>query len=213
MIAKDIANSNYEYSCAMLRQQTLNGYFTPGVFISTDFDSFGQKNFFEKNSTVAASLGYEQKIISGTSFKAVTNYSLYTDNIKRDKYIQNPSLSFVFIQSLKPYWLQGKKKDPIREQYALEKKYSYYKYECSKIIAIQNLVEYFFNIKICNTKLKYIQNQINLCNIKLDSLKKMRENGSINVNDEIATEKDILKYSEDLASIKISGHKVRCWVE
>ena len=32
----------------------------------------------------------------------------------------------------------------------------------------------------------------------------MRENGSINVNDEIATEKDILKYSEDLASIKIS---------
>ena len=95
----------------------------------------------------------------------------------------------------------------------MEKKYSYYKYECSKIIAIQNLVEYFFNIKICNTKLKYIQNQINLCNIKLDSLKKMRENGSINVNDEIATEKDILKYSEDLASIKISGHKVRCWVE
>lgn len=150
----------------------MNGYFTPGVFISTDFDSFGQKNFFEKNSTVAASLGYEQKIISGTSFKAVTNYSLYTDNIKRDKYIQNPSLSFVFIQSLKPYWLQGKKKDPIRVQYALEKKYSYYKYECSKIIAIQNFVEYFFNIKICNTKLKYIQNQINLCNIKLDSLKK-----------------------------------------
>lgn len=48
---------------------------------------------------------------------------------------------------------------------------------------------------------------------KIRFFKKMRENVSINVNDEIATEKDILKYSEDLASIKISGHKVRCWVE
>lgn len=201
---KDVVNSKYEYFTSSVKQRSFDGYFSPEISVSSDFGFLGQKEFFEKNNTLSTSFVYNKKIISGSSIKTVTNYSLYTDSMAKAKYIQNPSLSLVFSQSLGAYWLQGKKNDPVKEQFALQEKYAYFKYECSKILAIQNLIECLFNIKICNTKSKYFQNQIKLCNIKLESLKKMHKNGSIDVNEEITTGKDILECSENFESTKIT---------
>lgn len=173
----NLINSNYyEINNRLLDyEQSIkkkNDKYAPSV-------SVGGGTSFEND--ISSSLSYTQPLPGGSAVTLSAQYSqkkLSEGSGESD--IRNTVFSVSFLQSLYPYWLQGRLADPFIENVKHESEISFYQYEASKKEVIKKAVELYYASLIYENEIQIFEREIDFIDSKISASYEMLKKGSAN---------------------------------
>ncbi len=173
----NLINSNYyEINNRLLDyEQSIkkkNDKYAPSV-------SVGGGTSFEND--ISSSLSYTQPLPGGSAVTLSAQYSqkkLSEGSGESD--IRNTAFSVSFLQSLYPYWLQGRLADPFIENVKHESEISFYQYEASKKEVIKKAVELYYASLIYENEIQIFEREIDFIDSKISASYEMLKKGSAN---------------------------------
>ena len=176
----DINSASTIYEKQILLRKGLDGAYSPTLVanssskISKDYNWDNIPDFFSSN------IVYTQPIPGGTSFSVETNYIFNVGSIDEYRYMsQSPNVAFTLSQSLLPFWIQGKIKDPLILSYEQQEEYYYYQFLYTKKNVLIQLLQNYVSNQIVLNEIQINQNSIDFYEEQIESLKELKEQGNI----------------------------------
>lgn len=201
----DIFSAQNSYDSACLSQKTLNGAYAPQVSLSS---SATLPDEYKWNSTpdyFSSSITYSQPLPGGTTLGFTGSFSFNSSDILEERYIsQNPSLSFSLTQSLFPFWVQGKIKNPAKLSAKQQKDYYYNQLLYTKKTVLQNLIQNYIYAAVYQKQIQIYQNSIYLLDKQIETSNQLRKTGAVNQARITELESSKWSYQQDLMSAKSS---------
>lgn len=175
----DILNAKNEMDISTLDAKYYDGKFMPSVNIISSVSDINSENSLP--GTVTAGISVSQIVPGGTVLSTEFDYSLY-ENLYSNDIVLNPSITFTLSQSLLPFWIQGKIKDPTVLSYELQLKYKEIQLEQMKKNVFQNLLELYIKFLILNDEIKIKENDLNFLKEQIFLIKKLESLGSVSLS-------------------------------
>ncbi len=201
----DIFSAQTDYDSACLLLKTFNGAYAPQVSLSSSISLPDEYKWNTSPDYFSSSITYSQPLPGGTFIGFTGNFSLNATNILEERYIsQNPSLSFSLTQSLFPFWVQGKIKNPAKLSAKQQKDYYYNQLLYTKKTVLQNLVQNFIYTAVYKKQIQIYQNSINLLDKQIETSNQLLKTGAVNQARITELQSSKWNYQQDLMSSKSS---------
>ena len=123
----DILSAINSYQTSILSSKSMDGTFSPQLSFSSS--SQISKDYTWKNCPdyLSSSISYVQTLPGGSSISISGGASVNAETIYEELYLnQKPNVSISLQQSLMPFWIQGKSKDPNIENFYQQEQYYYH---------------------------------------------------------------------------------------
>ena len=123
----DILSAINSYQTSILSSKSMEGTFSPQLSFSSS--SQISKDYTWKNCPdyLSSSISYVQTLPGGSSISISGGASVNAETIYEELYLnQKPNVSISLQQSLMPFWIQGKSKDPNIENFYQQEQYYYH---------------------------------------------------------------------------------------
>ena len=180
---QDLILAKVEYEKALLGTKTKNGVYSSGLSAKVSLPSQENNNFIVDDKNIVTSITYSKKLPGNLGVGLSADYSVnYT------------SLNFTIYQSLKPFWIKGKIKDPNTYSLQLQKDYYWYELNYQKKTIIENIIQLISKILIYDNECKMLNNDISLLQMKINAQEKLCTTG--NSNQSQITELESEKWSK-----------------
>ena len=160
----DIVSAQNTYDNAVLSSKTLYGFLAPSVNVSSSATLPNNYGWNQTPDGFSSNITVSQPLPGGIIISTKGTYSFNITTMNDERFLlQSPNISFSLTQSLFPFWVQGKLKDPSILSMKLQTNYFYNQLLYTKKTVLQNLIQRLYSyvamffIKI---KLKCIQNSI-----------------------------------------------------
>ena len=201
----DILSAQNSYDQACLSLKTLNGAYAPQVSLSS---SATLPDEYKWNSTpdyFSSSITYSQPLPGGTTLGSTGSFTFNSLDILEERYIsQNPSLSFSLTQSLFPFWVQGKIKNPAKLSAKQQKDYYYNQLLYTKKTVLQNLLQNYIYAAVYKKQIQIYENSIYLLDKQIEISNQLLKTGAINLARITELQSSKWSYQQDLMSAKSS---------
>lgn len=201
----DILSAQNSYDQACLSLKTLNGAYAPQVSLSS---SATLPDEYKWNSTpdyFSSSITYSQPLPGGTTLGSTGSFTFNSLDILEERYIsQNPSLSFSLTQSLFPFWVQGKIKNPAKLSAKQQKDYYYNQLLYTKKTVLQNLLQNYIYAAVYKKQIQIYENSIYLLDKQIEISNQLLKTGAINLVRITELQSSKWSYQQDLMSAKSS---------
>ncbi len=149
------------YDAARLSASTLNGIYAPSLSASTSASIDEDYSRRDIPKTLSPSLSFTQPLPGGASVGITGTYNVSAASASGKQYItQTPEITLTLSQSLLPFWLQGKKRNP--EKLSLEQKQQYYYQQLlyTRQQKIQSTTQYYILCQIYKKKVQVYEASI-----------------------------------------------------
>ena len=195
----DIVSAQKTYDNAVLSSKTLNGELAPSVNVSSSATLPDGYNWDKAPDSFSSNISVSQPLFSGTTISAIGLYSYNIATMNEKRYIsQSPNISFSLTQSLFPFWLQGKLKDPSILSLRLQKKYYYSQLLYTKKTVLQNLIQNYIYALVYKNEITIYQNSINLLDEQIKAFKQLKDSGNTNQAKILEMENSKWNYQQNL---------------
>ena len=176
---QDIKTALTDYEKSILTAKSLDGLYVPEISISSSSVVPKEYDWDELPDNFSSTLTYSQSLPGGTKISVESSYSFETINYLEDKYIaQYPNLSFSLSQSLLPFWVQGCIHDPGKLSLKQQQEYYHNQFLYVKRNVIQNVCQIFIAVVLAKNTILMNQNNIQLFEEQIDSLKILQASGN-----------------------------------
>ena len=166
---QDLALAKVEYEKALLGTKTKNGVYSSGLSAKVSLPSQENNNLFVDDKNIVTSITYSKNLPGNLGLDITANYS-----------VNYSALNFTIYQSLKPFWIKGKIKDPNICSLQLQKEYYWYELNYQKKTIIENIIQLISKIIIYNNECKMLNNDISLLQMKINAQEKLCKAGNSN---------------------------------
>lgn len=199
----DIIAAQNSYDCAILSLKTLNGVYAPQISFSSSSTLPDKYKWDTTPDYFSSTIIYSQPLPGGTSIGITGGTSFTSKDILEERYIsQNPNISFSLSQSLLPFWIQGKLKNPEKLSASQQKEYCYYQLLYTKKNVLQNLVQNYINTLIYEKKIQSYENSILLIDKQIEVSKELMNLGATNQAKITELQSSKWNYQQDLLSVQ-----------
>lgn len=213
----DILSAYNSYQSTIISSKTIDGAFSPQLSFSSSSQIAKDYSWKSCPDYLSSSISYAQPLPGGSSIGISIGASVNKESICEELYLsQNPNLSISFQQSLMPFWMQGKSKDPYIENVNQQKKYYYYEYLNTKKTVLINVAQNFVNMLIYKKQIEISKNSINLLDEQIEAVKQLKVSGASSqskiteyLNSKWSSQQDLLNVQANLES-SIQNLKVLC---
>ena len=201
----DILSAQNAYDSACLSLKTLNGTYAPQVSLSSSATLPDEYKWNLTPDYFSSSIIYSQPLPGGTTLGFTGSFTFNSLDILDERYIsQNPSLSFSLTQSLFPFWVQGKIKDPAKLSTKQQKDYYYNQLLYTKKTVLQNLIQNYIYAAVYQKQIQIYQNSIYLLDKQIETSNQLRKTGAVNQARITELQNSKWSYQQDLMSAKSS---------
>lgn len=201
----DIIAAQNSYDCAILSLKTLNGTYAPQISFSSSSTLPNKYKWDTTPDYFSSSVIYSQPLPGGTSIEITGGTSFTSKNILEERYIsQNPNISFSLSQSLLPFWIQGKLKNPEKLSASQQKEYCYYQLLYTKKTVLQNLVQNYIYTLIYEKQIQSYENSILLIDKQIEVVKELMNLGATSQAKITELQNSKWNYQQDLLSVQAS---------
>lgn len=197
----NILSAQNDYNLANISSKTLNGTYTPQVSFSSSFTLPEEYHWPNSPDYMLSSITYTQPLPGGTSINLTGESSFTAVNISQERYLQQtPNISFSILQSLLPYWIQGKIENPEKLSVNQYKDYYYYQLLYIKKSVLQELLQNYIYALISKTQIQIYQNSISLIDEQIEIYEDLLSSGAINQLNITELQSSKWNYQQDLIS-------------
>src|SRR5574344_1144991 len=178
----NIIESNYLHQSAIYSRNTMDGFFTPSLIVSSSYNFVNDSFNNTKSEYSIATINFEQPLSGGTTFGFSTNSensTNYQDLNFDSEHIY--SLSLNLSQSLLPFWIQGHNiKNPIYLAADQNILLTYKQLLYTKQTIIKELFQNYINLLLIQNQIKNYNNSISIIDKQIQTYQKLKESGFIN---------------------------------
>ncbi|MCR4733399.1 MAG: TolC family protein [Treponema sp.] len=177
----------------------------PSVSFSAS-SSFLQKedSNMEAPQSILSSIMLKENLPGGLSLIIEPNVNLSKgrDEASELVYSDSESIDISIRQSLKPYWLQGRKVDPEWESLYLD--WEAYQADLDNTIfsCIKNVTDYYIQLRQCIFRIKSIEATLDLYKELLQAWEELKSRGKASFADFYSVKEDLYSYEEELYEYK-----------
>lgn len=201
----EILSAQTEYEANILSAKTLDGYFAPKLSFSSSASIAKDNEWNRIPDYFSSSITYSQIITGGTEFLVSSTYSFNSTAIDKEILIsQAPKISFSLMQSLYPFWIQGKINDPTILN--AKQQVEYYRYQKMYIIknVLQKLIQNYAYLLIYKNEIQIYKNSILFVEEQISAIKELKNSGDINQVKITELESNKWNYEENLLSTQVN---------
>ena len=174
----EIKTAEKKYQEGIIISKTLNGSYTPEISFSSITEISDEYNWDSIPDMYSSSINYTQPLPGGMTFSLGATYSFNSILMCEERGLsQNPTISISLTQSLFPFWIQKKIKDPIYVSSKQKKELSYYELLYIKKNVLQNLIHSYMYAMTTNNEMIMSQNSIELYERQINALKMLEISG------------------------------------
>lgn len=170
------AEAAYDSSC--LSSDTLGGIYAPSLSVSSSASIGGDYELWDVPKSFTPAVTFTQPLPGGTKAGITGSYSITSNTITDRQYVtQSPEISISLSQSLLPFWLQGKKRNP--EKLSLEQKrlYNYYQLLYTRQQKIIATSQYYILCQIYRKKIQVQEASIAFRTKQVQAYNELRKAG------------------------------------
>lgn len=211
----NIIESNYLHQSAIYSRNTMDGFFTPSLIVSSSYNFVNDSFNNTKSEYSIATINFEQPLSGGTTFGFSTNSensTNYQDLNFDSEHIY--SLSLNLSQSLLPFWIQGHNiKNPIYLAADQNILLTYKQLLYTKQTIIKELFQNYINLLLIQNQIKNYNNSISIIDKQIQTYQKLKESGFINQSKILELENSKWTYQQDLLSLELSFHSYQEYVK
>ncbi|HOE08152.1 MAG TPA: TolC family protein [Treponemataceae bacterium] len=203
----DIVSAQNAYDNALLSSKTLNGVLSPSVNVSSSATLPKNYGWNQTPDGFSSNITVSQPLPGGAIISTSGTYSFNTTTINEERFLlQSPNISFSLTQSLFPFWMQGKVKDPSILSMQLQKNYFYNQLLYTKKTVLQNLIQQYIYMLVFKNEIKMHQNSIAHLDERLIALKQLKDSGNTNQSEILEMKNSKWTYQQNLMSA-FSSHE------
>lgn len=185
--------------------------YKPSVAVSSNLSySDSWEELVSKPASMNASLSLNKSLPGSFSIGTDISYGLTrtlydpleditTENLS---YNHSASLSLNASQSLRPFWLQGEKRDPLFSQYALSVLQAHENKELQQKQIIQSITSCFIQMRILSRNIIAYDALLSLSNKKICAYKELVEKGQIDIVSVWQEEESKQNYTKESISLE-----------
>lgn len=201
----EILSAQNSYDTACLSLQTLNGAYAPQVSFSSSTTLPDEYKWDTTPDYFSSSITYSQPIPGGMTINLTGGASFNAADILEERFLsQNPDISISLSQSLLPYWVQGKLKNPVNLTANQQKEYYYNQLLYTKKTVLQNLVQNYIYAAIYKKQIQIYKNLITLLEEQKELSKQLLKTGATNQAKITELQSSKLSYQQDLISAQLN---------
>lgn len=179
-----------EFETATLLVKNSGGIFAPNLVLSGAVKS---KNDYSTSVT------YTQPIPGGASFQMVGTYDYSKTEMFGTKVeIKEPNISFLYNQSLFPFWVAGQLEDVDSLSYKLQAEYYYYQLLYTKQTIITELLQNCVGAVSENNKIRMLNNSIEIVLLQEKGLEELKSLGGANESRILELEDSRCSFEQEL---------------
>jgi outer membrane protein TolC len=218
--SKELKINLLDYENTLLEYNSRYSLFYPSFYISTNYDYIRLETPKDLNKyplKYYTSFGFDWDSMGGTSLQTSISYemnryildSLEELSVDNSGYNQNPVLSLSINQSLLPYYLQGKAKNPFLLSYDNQ-----FKSAQNSILTVMagiktNITDYFIQLRKLLRNQIILTNQIEMQTILCDAAFIKLEQGSITQLDYWNYESSLNEYQNNLCEVTLQIDNIK----
>ncbi len=177
---EEIKKSLSDYENSLVTLETKDGLYAPTIIVSSSLTIPKDYEWNSNPDNFSSTLTYTQPFPGGTALSIETDYSFEIINGLGNKIMkQNPNLTLSISQSLFPFWMQRKKKEPIKFSLEKQKEYYYNELLYIKKTVVQNLFQHYINAFIARNEMFINQNNIELYDEQIEALELLKASGNV----------------------------------
>ena len=213
----EILSAINSYQTSILSSKSMDGTFSPQLSFSSS--SQISKDYTWKNCPdyLSSSISYVQTLPGGSSISISGGASVNAETIYEELYLnQKPNVSISLQQSLMPFWIQGKSKDPNIENFYQQEQYYYHELLNTKKSTLLNVAQNFVYILIYKKQIQISQNLLKLLDEQIAATKQLKLSGASSqskitelLNSKWTSQQDLLSVQTNLEST-LQNLKILC---
>lgn len=197
----EIISAQNTYDNAALSAKTFNGELAPSVNVASSASLPKNYAWNQAPDAFSSNITVSQPLFGGTTISTTGTYSFNISTINDKRFLlQSPNISFSLTQSLLPFWVQEKLKDPSFLSAQLQKKYYYNQLLYTKKNVLENLIQNYVYVLVYKNEIKMLQNSIAHLDEKIKALKQLKDSGNINQAEILEMKNSKWNYQQNLVS-------------
>lgn len=201
----DILSAQNNYDNASLSLKTLHGAYAPQILFSSSTTLPNDYQYDTLPNYFSSTITYSQPLPGGIFINLTSGASFNTTDILEDCYLsQNPNTSISLSQSLLPYWIQGRLRNPTKLSAEQQKEYYYNQLLYTKKSVVQNLIQNYIYTAVYIKQIQINKNLIALLEEQIDISQQLLKNGSTNQAKITDFQSSKWSYQQDLLSSQSS---------
>lgn len=175
----DILEADTAYKEQLISTKSLDGYYVPSLSVNATANIADKHDWSYVPDYLSSSLSYSQTLPGGASFSIELNYNFNAITFNNNRYMaQSPYISFNLSQSLFPFWLQGKKNDPVYQSFRQNEECYYYKFLYTKKDVLTQLFQNYISALTSLNEMAMNKNSIDFYEEQIESLKELKSGGN-----------------------------------
>ncbi len=197
----DIKSARAVYEKEVLSAKYLNGEYTPKVSLSSSTTIPDEYDFEDLPDYFSSSVMYSQPFPGGTSVSLEAGIGFNSAKVEDIVLLrQQPNLSFRLSQSLMPFWLQGRIKDPVNLTAKQKEEYNYYQLLYTKKNIWISLLQYYVYALTSRSEIEINRNTIGLYETKINTIIELKKQGKASQSDVLELENSKWAAEQNLIS-------------
>ena len=213
----DILSAQDLYESVILSSKTINGAYSPQLSFSSSATLSDKFSWNRNLHYLSSSISYVQPLLGGSTISITGETIIKRENISTEFYLsQSSNISISLQQSLLPFWIQGRLKDPAIENILQQKQYYYNQLLNTRKNILINLAQNYIYALIYQNQFLMLQNSIILINEQIDALKQLKKNGASSLskitellNSKYTLQKDLISIQSNIENY-IQNIKILC---
>ena len=213
----DILSAINSYQTSILSSKSMDGTFSPQLSFSSSSQISKDYTWNNCPDYLSSSISYVQTLPGGSSISISGGASVNAETIYEELYLnQKPNVSISLQQSLMPFWIQGKSKDPNIENSYQQEQYYYHELLNTKKSTLLNVAQNFVYILIYKKQIQISQNLLKLLDEQIAATKQLKLSGASSqskitelLNSKWTSQQDLLSVQTNLEST-LQNLKILC---
>ena len=197
----DIKAARAVYEKEVLSAKFFNGEYSPKVSLSSSATIPDEYSFKDLPDYFSSSVVYSQPFPGGTSVSLEAGIGFNSEKVEDSVLLkQQPNVLLRLTQSLMPFWIQGKIKDPVTLTAKQKKEYYYNQLLYTKKNVWISLLQYYVYALTSRSEIEINKNTIGLYEAQIESIIELKKQGKASQSDVLELENSKWSTEQNLIS-------------
>lgn len=175
---QEIKSAQTNYNLEHISSKTLNAVYAPLISFNSSVKIPEQYKWDTLPNKFSTGISYSNSFPGGGSIGVESSYSFNSMKFQENVFLsQTPDISLNISQSLMPFWIQGKLKDPVKLSLKQQELSDYYQLLQVKKTVLQKLFQTYISTLIAKNEILIAENSITLYDEQIEALRMLKNQG------------------------------------